>query len=69
MAVEHLRHTPLFDTLERVMDHSIVVDSPNQPTRRAPAITPSEWIETAGDRFVFVVARVQTEPSEPDRDE
>jgi len=66
MAVEHLRHAPLFDMLERVMDHSIVV-GPGASVRRAPAVTPSEWIDATGDRFV--IARVQTEPGETDRDE
>jgi hypothetical protein len=65
MAVEHLRRAPLFDTLERVMDHSIIVDGPNASTRRSPAVTPSEWIDTAGE--TFVIARVQTDPGEPNR--
>jgi hypothetical protein len=65
MAVEHPRRAPLFDTLERVIGHSIVVDGPNASTRRASAVTPSEWIDAAGE--TFVIARVQTEPGETDR--
>ena len=67
MAAEHLRHAPLFDTLERVMEHSIVVDGPFPSTRRAAAITPTEWIDAAGDTFV-VVARAQPEPGATDRE-
>jgi hypothetical protein len=65
MAVEHLRRAPLFDTLERVMDHCIVVDGPNEAMRRTPSVTPNEWIDAAGD--TFVIARVQTEPGETNR--
>jgi hypothetical protein len=66
MAAEHQRHSPLFDTLERVLDHSIVVDGPSSSTRRA-VVTPSEWIDASGDSFV--IARVETEPEETDSDE
>jgi hypothetical protein len=62
MALEHLRHVPLFDTLERVLEHSIVVDGPGASVRKGPAIPPSEWIDAAGD--TFVIARVQTVPGE-----
>jgi hypothetical protein len=64
VAAEHLRHAPLFDTLERVLEHSIVVDGPLRSTRRTPAITPREWIDATGD--TFVVARVQSDPGDPD---
>jgi hypothetical protein len=57
VAAEHPRRAPFLDTLERVMGHSIVVDGVVPPRRRAPAITPREWIDVAGD--TFVVARVQ----------
>ena len=67
MPVEHPRHAPLFDMLERVMDNSIIVDGPVASTRRAPAITPSEWIHAGGD--TFVVACVQTEPGPTGREE
>jgi hypothetical protein len=67
MAIEHLRRAPLFDTLERVMDHSIVVDGPKASMRRSPAVTPSDWIDATGD--TFVIARVQTEPGERNRGE
>jgi hypothetical protein len=33
--------------------------------RRTPSVTPSEWIDAAGD--TFVIARVQTEPGETNR--
>ena len=65
MAAEHLRHAPLFDTLERVMEHSIVVDGPLRSTGRAPAIMPREWIDASGDRFV--VAGVHSEGGDTDR--
>ena len=65
--LEHPRHAPLFDMLERLMDNSIIVDGPSASTRRAPAITPSEWIDAGGD--TFVVACVQAEPGPPDREE
>ena len=67
MAAEHQRHAPLFDTLERVMEHSIVVDGPAPWTRRPPAVSPTDWIDAAGD--TFVVARVQSEPGGTDVDE
>jgi hypothetical protein len=65
MSVEYLRRAPLFDTLERVMDHSIVVDGPNASMRRASAVTPSEWIDAAGE--TFVIARLQTEEGDTKR--
>ena len=67
MAAEHLRRAPFLDTLERVMEHSIVVDGPIASTRSAPAIMPREWIDASGD--TFVVARVNSEPRGTDRDE
>ena len=66
MAAEHLRRAPLLDTLERVMGHSIVIDGPVVSTRRAPAITPTEWIDASGD--TFVVACVHPQPSGTDGD-
>jgi hypothetical protein len=56
------RHAPFLDTLERVMEHSIVVDGLVPSRRRAPAIMPREWIDAAGD--TFVVARLQSEPGD-----
>ena len=67
MAAQRLRLAPLFDTLERVMEHSIVVDGQVPWTRRAPAISPTDWIDASGD--TFVVARVQSEPGDTDREE
>ena len=67
MPFERARHAPLFDMLERMMDHSIVVDGPGASPRRAPAVTPREWIDATGD--TFVIARVQTEPGRTDDDE
>ena len=51
MRVELLHQVPLLDTLDRVMDRSIAVDRLDLP-RTAPALTPAEWIDAAGDRFV-----------------
>jgi hypothetical protein len=64
MAAEHLRRAPLADTLERVLGHSIVVERPTPSTRLAPAVTPTEWIDAAGD--TFVVARAHAEPDRTD---
>ena len=66
MAAQHPRRAPFFDTLERVMEHSIVVDGMAPSRSRAMAITPREWIHAAGD--TFVVARVQSEPGDTDDD-
>jgi hypothetical protein len=67
VAAEHLRRAPLLDTLERVMEHSIVVDGPVASRRKAAAITPREWIDASGD--TFVIARPNSKPSGTDRDE
>ena len=66
MAAEHLRRAPLLDTLERVMEHSIVIDGPVASRRKAPAVAPREWIDASGD--TFVIARLNSEPSGTDRD-
>jgi hypothetical protein len=67
VAAEHLHRVPLLDTLERVMERSIVVDGPVASTPRAPAVMPTEWIDAAGE--TFVVARAHSEPDRPDSDD
>ena len=68
MAAEHLRRVPLLDTLERVMERSIVVDGPVASTPRAPAVMPTEWIDAAAGE-TFVIARAHSEPDGPDSDD
>src|SRR5687768_13730016 len=53
---EGSRPVPLADTVERVLDHSILVE--RDPEGRRPVIPPSGWVHVGNDRFVVAEAIV-----------